>query len=73
MAFRTVLSADILMVCNIVIPAAYLYSEGCIVSEVNIRDYNNVSSAVLILRPPDVLPPQRCSYLGVCIDSIGQL
>ena len=80
MAFRTVLAADDSnTVCNIVIPAAYLYAEGCIVftclfvSEVYIKAYNNVSTAVLIHRPPDVLPPQQCSYLGVCIVSIGQL
>ena len=41
--------------CNIVIPAAYLYAEGCIVftclfvSEAYIRAYNNVSSAVFLV------------------------
>ena len=74
-------------VCNIVIPAAYLYAEGCIVftclfvseaynlfvSEAYIRAYNIVFSALLILSPPRVLPPQQCSFLGVCIDSIREL
>ena len=66
-------------VCNIVIPVAYLYAEGCIgftcpfVSDSYIRAYKNVSITVLIHRPPGVLPPQQCSYLGVCINSIGEL
>ena len=66
-------------VCNIVIPAAYLYAEGCIVftclfvSEAYMRAYNIVSLAVLILSPPRALPPQQCSYLGVCIDYIHEL
>ena len=66
-------------VCNIVIPAAYLYAEGCIVftclfvSQAYIRASNNVSSAVLILRPPGVFPPQQCSYEGICIVPIGEL
>ena len=34
---------------------------------------NTVSSAALIYRPPGVLPPQQCSYLGVSIDSLGEL
>ena len=66
-------------VCNIVLPAEYLYGEGCIVftcffvSEAYIRSYNIVSSAVLIHRPPGVSPPQQCSYLGVCIESSCEL
>ena len=79
MAFRIVLTADILKVCNIVIPAAYLYAEGCIVftclfiSKAYISACNNVSSAILIHRPPGVLPPKQCSYQGICIVSIDEL
>ena len=55
-------------VCSIVIPAAYLYAEGCIVftclfvSKTHIRVYNKVSSAVFISRS-GVSSPQHCSYL----------
>ena len=65
-------------VYNIVIPAAHLYAEGRIVftfhvvSKAHFRVYNNVSSAVLIARP-GVLSPQQCSYLGLCIDFLGEL
>ena len=65
-------------VCNIVIPAAYLYAEGCtvfifhVVSKAHIKAYNNISSAVLISRP-GVFSPQKCSYLGLCIDYVDEL
>ena len=65
-------------VCSIVIPAAYLFAEGCIVftclivSKTHIRVYNKVSSAVFISRI-EVLSPQHCSYLGLYIYSLGEL
>ena len=65
-------------VCSIGIPAAYLYAEVCIVftfhvvSKAHINAYNIVSEAVLISRPL-VLSLQQCYYLGLCIDSLGEL
>ena len=79
MACSALLAADSIGVCNIVIPAAYLYAKGCIVftfhivSKVHIRAYNNVSSAVLISRLPGVFSYHKYSYLCLCIYSLSEL
>ena len=41
-------------------------------SQAYIRAYNCVPLIVLISRP-GVSSPQQCSYLGLCIDSLGEL